>query len=204
MESDRERQPLLYAYLRSRLHWSRVVLWAGLFALVLFTPIDWSGCGILRHGALEFLYFACAFMWFVIFFGLRLPWRLVLLVVTVPVLLAYFGLHGIAEENAGPEAAAVAGLRQIQVSIQTYRGEHQQGFLESLPSTSLLPLAQKFYKYEYVPSRNAGGELVGYVVQATPRRRDCAFYWSFTITDDGKVFYTYEPRAATTSDKILE
>ena len=30
------------------------------------------------------------------------------------------------------------------------------------------------------------------------------FYVSFTIADDGKVFYTYEPRAATTADRILQ
>ena len=180
------------------------MLWGSLVTVLLFVPEDRNGCGFFRYGAMEFAHFGYVFAWMVIFFALRMRWRLLLLAVTVPVVLAYFGLHGIAEENAGPEAAAVAGLRQIQGSIQTYRSEYQQRFPESLPSTSLSPLAQKFYKYKYVPSRNAGGELVGYVVQATPRRRDCDFYWSFTITDDGKVFYTYEPRAATASDKILE
>jgi len=115
--------------------------------------------------------------------------RLLLLVVTVPVVLLFFGLHGIPEENAGPEAAAVAGLRQIQSSLQTYRSEHQQEFQTTLPSASLLPFAQKFYKYEYVPNRDSSGAIVGYVVQATPKRRDCDFYVRFTITEDGKVFY---------------
>jgi hypothetical protein len=197
-------KPVRDSYVRSKLSWSRIVLWGSLVTVLLFVPEDRNGCGFFRYGAMEFAHFGYVFAWMVIFFALRMRWRLLLLAVTVPVVLLYFGLHGIAEENAGPEAAAVAGLRQIQSSLQTYRSEHQQWFPESLPSVSLLPLAQKFYKYEYVPSRSAGGELVGYVVRATPRRRDCDFYWSFTITDDGKVFYTYEPRAATTRDKILE
>src|ERR1700676_4548763 len=137
------------------------------------------------------------------FHRLRMRWRLLLLVGTVPLVLLFFGLHGIPEENAGPEAAAVAGLRQIQSSLQTCRSEHQQEFPASLPSAGLSPFTQKFYKYEYVPIRGTGAEIVGYVVQATPKRWDCDFYVSFTIADDGKVFYTYQPRATTTADKIL-
>jgi hypothetical protein len=189
---------------RSQLTWSRVLLWATLFAVILFVPEDKSGCGFFRYGVMEFAHFAYTFAWMVIFFALRLRWRLLFLVVTVPVVLVFFGLHGIPDENAGPEAAAVAGLRQIQTSFETYRSQRQQGFPESLPSASLSPLVQKFYKYEYVPSRSASGEIVGYVVQATPRRRDCDFYLSFTITDDGKVFCTYQPRAATTGDQVLQ
>jgi hypothetical protein len=202
MEPEGDRQAIFH--LRSRLRWSRVFLWAGLFAVVLFTPLDWSGCGSFRHGAVELLHFVYVFSWFVIFFALRWRWRLLILVVTVPVVLVFFGLHGVPDENAGPEAAAVAGLRQIQNSLQTYRSEHQQDFPASLASVRLLPYAQKFYKYEYVPSRDKSGEIVGYVVQAMPRRRDCDFYLSFTIADDGRVFYTYQPRAATKADKILE
>jgi hypothetical protein len=195
-------KPVRDSYGRSKLSWSRVVLWASLVAVILFVPADRNGCGFFRYGAMEFAHFGYALAWMVIFFVLRTRWRLLLLVVTVPVVLFFFGLHGIPEENAGPEAAAVAGLREIQSNLQTYRSEHQQ-FPASLPSARLSAYSQKFYKYEYVPSHGTSGEM-GYVVQATPRRRDCDFYVSFTITDDGKVFYTYQPRAATTADKILE
>lgn len=197
-------KPVRDSYVRSKLSRSRVVLWALLVTVILFVPADRNGCGIFRYGAMEFAHFGYVFAWMVIFFALRMRWRLLLLVVTVPVVLLFFGLHGIPEENAGPEAAAVAGLRQIQSSLQTYRSEHQQEFPASLPSASLSPFAQRFYKYEYVPSRDSSGAIVGYVVQATPKRRDCDFYVSFTITEDRKVFYTYQPRAATTADKILE
>ena len=178
--------------------------WALLFAVILFVSADRTGCGFFRYGAMEFAHFAYVFAWMMIFFALRMRWRLQLLVATVPVVAVFFGLHGIPEENAGPEASAVAGLRQIQNSLQTYRGEQQEEFPAVLPSLALLTHAQKFYKYEYVPSRDKSGGIASYVVQATPKRRDCDFYLSFTITDEGKVFYTYRPRAATTADKILE
>lgn len=192
------------SYIRSKLSWTKVVSWAVLAAVLVFLPFDWNGCGFFRHGAREVLHFGYAFAWLVIFLALRTRWRLLLLVVTIPPVFLFFGLHGIAEENAGPEAAAVSGLRQIQTSVEAYRREHQQEFPESLPSTPLPAYQQKFYKYEYVPSRDTTRKLVGYVVQATPTRRDCDFYISFTIADDGKVFYTFEPRAATTADKVLE
>jgi len=196
--------PARDSYVRSKLSWGRVVLWALVVAVILFVPEDRNGCGFFRYGAMELAHFGGALAWMAIFFAVRLRWRLLLLVVTVPAVMVYFGLHGIAEENAGPEAAAVAGLRQIQNSLQAYRNEHQQEFPTALPSAGFSPLAQKFYRYEYVPSRDSRGEIVGYAVQATPKRRDCDFYLSFTITNDGKVFYTYQLRAATTGDKILE
>ena len=61
-------------------------------------------------------------------------------------------------------------------------------------------VSPKVYRYEYIPRRSVSGEIVGYVIQATPARRDCDFHRSFTITDDGRVFWTLEPRAATVSD----
>lgn len=192
------------SYLRSRLTFAGIVVWAVLISVLLFIPSDWRGCGYLRHGAREFLYFGYVFAWSVIFFALRLRWRLVLLAVTAPVLFLYFGLHGVAEENAGPEAGAVEELKRMQSGLQTYWSEHQEEYPESLPSMTFSPYAHKFYKYEYVPGRDASGRIVGYFVQATPVRRDCYFPLSFTIVEDGKVFYTYEPRAATPRDRILE
>ena len=192
------------SYIRSKLSWRRVVLWAALVTALLFAPIDWNGCGFFRYGAMDFVHFGCTFAWIVFFFALRMRWRLLLLAATVAVLFPYFGLHGIAEENAGPEAAAVGGLRQLQSGIEAHRREHQQTYPESLLAVPPPADVQKFYKYEYLPDRDTSGEIVSYVVQATPKRRDCDFYVSFTIADDGRVFYTYEARAARTSDELLQ
>jgi len=191
--------------IRSTFSWTRVVLWAGLVAAVLFGPSDWSGCGFYRHGAREFLHFAYVFGWLLIFFWLRMKWRLLLLCFTIPFLLTFYGLNGIQEENAGPEAVAVSELKQIRIEFQDYRHEQQQeAYPESWRPAIKLRDASKFYKFEYVPRRDASGKIVSYLVQATPVRRDCDFYVSFTIADDGKVFYTHEPRVATTGDRFLE
>jgi len=96
-------KPVQDSYVRSKLSWSRVVLWASLVAVILFVPADRNGCGFFRYGAMEFAHFGYALAWMVIFFALRTRWRLLLLVVTVPVVLFFFGFHGIPEENAGPE-----------------------------------------------------------------------------------------------------
>ena len=78
--------------------------------------------------------------------------------------------------------------------------QHQQEYPDALPSMSLSPYAQKYYRFKYIPRRCAAGETVGDIIQATPARRDCDFHRSFTITDDGRVFWTLEPRAATLTD----
>jgi hypothetical protein len=111
---------------RSRLSWPKAIVWAAMVDAILFVPIEWRGCGFFRYGAMELLHFGYVFGWLVTFFVLRMRWRLVLLAVTVPPLLVFFCLHGIAEENAGPEAAAVASLRQIRSSLEAHRSQHEQ------------------------------------------------------------------------------
>src|SRR5882672_9891722 len=166
MEGSAERKQ--NSYVRSRLTWARVMLLAGLVAVVLFTPIDWRGCGYFRRGAMEFLHFVYVFAWLVIFFASRMRWRFLLVLVTVPLILY---VPGIPEESSGPEAAAVGALRQFRSSLDAYHIEHrQQGYPESLPSMTLSRHAQKFYKFEYVPARDANGKTIGYLVRATPRR----------------------------------
>ena len=81
---------------------------------------------------------------------------------------------------------------------------HQQEYPDTLPSMNLSAYAQKYYRFEYIPRRSASGEIVSYIIQATPARRDCEFHKGFTITDEGRVFWTLEPRAATLSDMRYE
>jgi hypothetical protein len=65
-------------------------------------------------------------------------------------------------------------------------------------------MAEKFYRFQYIPSRSADGKTHGYLVQATPARRDCEFHRSFTLVDDGKIFWTLEPRVAILTDSLLQ
>jgi hypothetical protein len=124
-----------------------------------------------------------------------------LLLITILALLCTVGLHGIAEMNAPAESAAFRALRQMQFSLSAAGPEHlRQRYPDNLPPMSISPYAQKYYRFQYISRRSANGEIVGYVIQATPVRCECAFPMSFTITDDGRVFWTSEPRAATVSD----
>jgi hypothetical protein len=202
METTAERRSV--ASVRSDISWAKVAAWSALVTTILFATMNWHGCWLFMHEARELVVFVYPFTWLVIFFALRARWRLVLLLLTIfaaPVFLFRFGM---VERYAGFESAAVMALHQLQSSLQTYRSEHQQQeYPEGLPAVKLRFSAQKYYRFEYVRIRSASGRILHYLIQATPVRRDCDFHRSFTITDDGSVFWTLEPRAATLSDTFL-
>jgi hypothetical protein len=192
-----------YSFIRSRMSWPKVIAWGALATPLLFVIVNWKGCWLFRHdfrGLLDFVY---VFVWLVLFFAIRTRLRLLLLLVTILVILTDTRF-GMVEMNASAESSCVQALHQMQSSLGAYRVEHQeQGYPDAMPHVKLSFTAEKFYRFEYVPIRSVSGTVVGYLVQATPARRDCDFHRSFTITDDGRVFWTLEPRAAMLSDAIL-
>jgi hypothetical protein len=200
IQATGERQP--NTLVRSQLGWTKVTAWAALTTLLLFATLNWRGCWLFRNEPQNLAVFFYPFAWLVLFFAVRTRWRLVLLLVTIPALVVYAnGRWGLVEMNSGAESAAFQALHQMQSSISASRAEHQQkDYPDTLPSINLSPYAQKYYRFEYIPRRSPNGEVVGYIIQATPARRDCEFHRSFTITDEGRVFWTLEPRAATLSD----
>jgi hypothetical protein len=183
-----------------------VTAWAALATSLLFAIVNWQTCWLFRNEPRNLAVFLCPFAWLLLFFAVRTRWRLVLLLVTIPALVFYAnGRWGLSEMNSGAESAAFQALHQMHSSLSASRaGHHQQEYPDTLPSINLSPYAQKYYRFEYIPRRLASGEIVGYIIQATPARRDCEFHRSFTITDDGLVFWTLEPRAATLSDMRYE
>ncbi len=188
---------------RSRMRWAKSAVWAALITAGLFTFVNGDGCWFFRNQLRDLVVFSLPFAWLLLFFGLRTRGRLILLLIAVIAIV--FGLGtgfwGMSEMNAAAEVAAFQALHQMQSGLSTYRVEHQlREYPDAMPSMTLTPSAQKHYRYEYIPRRSVSGEIVGYVIQATPARRDCDFHRSFTITDDGRVFWTLEPRAATVSD----
>jgi len=192
---------------RSKMSWAKVTVWAALTTSLVFAILNWHGCWLFRNEPQNLAVFFYPFAWLVLIFAVRTRWRLVLLLVTIPALVVYAdGRWGLVEMNSGTESAAFQALHQMQSSISASRGEHQQQeYPDTLPSMNLSPYAQKYYRFEYIPRRSASGEIVGYIIQATPARRDCGFHRSFTIKDDGpRVFWTLEPRAATLSDMWTE
>jgi hypothetical protein len=195
-----ERQP--NNLIRSNMGWTKAAAWSALVTLLLFAALNWHGCWLFRNEQQNLVIFFYPFAWLVLLFAVRTRWRLVLVLVTIPVLVLYAnGRWGLMEMNSGAESAAFQALHQMQSSLSAYRAEHhQQEYPDTLPSMKLSPYAQKYYRFEYIPRRSASGEIIGYIIQATPARRDCEFHRSFTITDEGRVFWTLEPRAATLSD----
>ena len=200
MEATGGRQP--NTHVRSRLGWTKVIASAALTTSLLFAILNRRGCWLFRNEPQNLVVFFYPFAWLVLFLAIRTRWRLVVLLVTIPALVVYAnGRWGIVEMNSGAESAAFQALHQMQSSISASRGKHQQkDYPDTLPSMNLSPYAQKYYRFEYIPTRSANGEIVRYIIQATPARRDCEFHRSFTITDEGRVFWTLEPRAATVSD----
>jgi hypothetical protein len=198
METTGERQPT--ALVRSQMGWTKVTALAAL--TLLFTVLNWRGCWLFRNEPQNLVLFFYPFAWLVLFFAVRTRWRLVLLLVTIPALVVYAnGRWGLVEINSGAESAAFQALHQMQSSLSASRDEHRrQNYPDTLPSMNLSPYAQKYYRFEHIPRRSASGEIVGYIIQATPARRDCEFHRSFTITDEGRVFWTLESRAAILSD----
>jgi len=193
------------SWFRSDVGWTKAVTWSAVLTLILFAVANWHGCWLFRHGFRGLVVFLYPLVWLVLFLALRTKWRIVLLLVTIPAVVQIVGFHGIAEMNAGAESGVVEALHQMQSSLQAYHDDHgQQGYPDALPTERLSYLpAQKYYRFAYVPSRSGDGRIVSYLIQATPARRDCSFPRSFTITDDGRVFWTVEPRAATPSDAFL-
>jgi hypothetical protein len=189
---------------RSKLSWTKVIAWSTLGTAALFTVLDWHGCWYFRHGAAGMVVFVYVFAWLAAFFTIGPAWRIVLSIVTVIALVPIAGLRwGLSEQNSGPEAAAVQAVRAIQNSLHEYAAEHEgREYPNTMPKVALSPWAEKFYRFDYVPSRSADGKFRGYQLQATPARRECEFHRSFTITgaDGGRIFWTMEPRAATSSD----
>jgi hypothetical protein len=192
-----------YSVIRSRMSWPQSVVWGALATPALFAIVNWKGCWLFRHDSRDLLDFVFVFAWLALFFAIRTRLRLLLLFVTILVILTDTRF-GMVEMNATAESSCVQALHQMQSSLGAYRVEHQQqGYPDAMPQVKLSSTAEKFYRFEYIPDRSVNGTIVRYLIQATPARRNCDFHRSFSITNDGRVFWTLEPRAAMLSDAIL-
>jgi hypothetical protein len=189
---------------RSSMSWRKAIAWSALGTAMLFGLLNWRGCWLFMYGAEGLVVFAYPFAWLLIFFLVRTRWRSVLVALTLLAAPALSLRLGIVEQFAGFESTAVTALQQLQSSVETCRKEKgQEEYPEALPAVKLDDRARKYYRFAYVPSRSTDGKILHYVIQATPARRECEFHRSFTIAEDGKAYWTLEPRAATTSDMLV-
>ena len=140
------------------------------------------------------------FVWFVAFFLVRPMIRLLLVVLTLILIL----LPG-KEPYAMGEAYCVGALKQMRSSIEADHmkyGQQQYPVMFTIPKVPVP--AAKFFRFEYVALRSGDGHIEGYTIQATPICRENGPPRSFSIVEDGTVYYTQEPRAAIRSDSRLE
>lgn len=185
---------------RSGVSWTKALLLSALITTVLFVALSWHSCGPMLRDPEDFLLFGLLFAWFGAFFLVRSVWRVLFVVVTLILIL----LPG-SEPYARAEAYCVGALRQMNSSIEA---AHATNGRREYPATFMIPKvpvpARKYFKFEYVPHRSGDGRVEGYTIQATPICRENGPPRSFSIAEDGAVYYTTEPRAATLSDSRLE
>src|SRR5713226_8235389 len=125
MEVTGGRQPK--TLVRSEMGWMKATAWAALVTLLLFAVLNWHGCWLFRNERRDLVIFFYPFAWLVLFFAVRTRWRLVLLLVTIPLLVwVGNGRWGLSAMNSGAESAAFQALHQMQSSLNTSRAERHQ------------------------------------------------------------------------------
>jgi hypothetical protein len=185
--------------------WLKALLYGAVVTPSVFLFVNWKGCWLYEHNLRDLTVFTYVFAWVVLFCVVRVQWRVILTAITVLGLIPAIGLHGPYERHAAAESATVEALRKMHSSLGIFREQHpDQGYPSQLPKVDLSQLAQKYYQYKYLSIRSAEGKTNNYTIESTPTRRTCDFYYSFTLADDGRIFYTAEPRAATSSDRVVE
>jgi hypothetical protein len=187
---------------RSRRRWGlAAVASAGVCALW-FAYLNWDGCWFYWSRARGLAGFALLWLWLLLLFGLKMKGRFVFVAFT---LLVLFFSQVESSHVAAAESSAVATLREYRSDLESYGVKQQRpSYPRTLPNImSLYPL-RRAYRFEYTPSISADGTINAYVVKATPLRRSCGCARSFTIANDGRLYYTLQERAATASDELLQ
>jgi hypothetical protein len=136
-------------------------------------------------------------------FGLGPRGRITLIVLTLVGML--FWPHVDTLRVAAAESNAVATLRQLRSALESNKVDRQQpGYPQTLPNIEHAYPLQNPYRFEYVPTFSSKGTIDTYVIKATPLRRSCGCTRSFTIGNDGSLYFTLEERAATASDQPVQ
>jgi hypothetical protein len=105
------------------------------------------------------------------------------------------------------ESSAVNTLLQMQSALQAGRAKYEQsGFALALPRVTTRFPVERFYIFDYRPSRSTDGSIETFEISATltPGARSCGCSRNFMIMSDGSMHYTSDPRPATASDRLFE
>jgi len=168
-----------------------------------FGYLNSDGCWFYLRGTRGLTVFVFPWLWLCLMFGLRIKGRLVLVILTLIGLL--FWPHNDSVPFAAAESSAVATLRQFRSALESYKAQQQEpSYPRTLPYTEPAYPLRSTYRFQHVPSVSANGTIGAYIIKATPIRRSCGCTRSFTIADDGQLYYSLEERAATVSDPLLQ
>ena len=167
-----------------------------------FAYLNWDGCWLFLRGTRGLITFVPFCLWLLLLLGFRVMGRLVLIALTLVGLVFLPHIHGV--RVAAAEVSAVGRLRELHSALESYKMENgPSSYPEGLPSVGSAYPLQRTYRFEYVPSRSPNAAIAGYLIKATPQRLHCGCKRSFTIADDGHLYYTLQERAATVSDELL-
>lgn len=175
-----------------------------------FAYLNRDGCWLYWRGSTGITIFFLLAAWIFLLFGLHWRGRVLLLLALFGVVLVWptdiFWVH-----HAAAESGAVAGLRSLRSALENARTlQPTNGYLQALPITqqSSILHTDSFhpaYRYDYLPTRSPEGKVFEYMIRATPTRPDCGCcIRSFTILNDGRIYYTLEQRPATMLDSLLQ
>lgn len=197
--------PRSYRATFKALFWA--AFWSAVLTIFIILTIEaHNRCFVLVNGrnwvlGIEVLVWSWLFLFFLSETNRR---RLILLVATVLLLMLQGNVDRI-PQWAG-ESAALAHLRGLANTLQSYRKEHpSEGYPQGLPKLSSTEKTQMLYKIDFTTSRSKpNGPIDEFFIQATTYQRDCGFLRSFAIGDDGQIYYTFETRAATKADPKIQ
>ena len=183
--------------------WGLAAVATAVVCLLWFAYLNRDGCWFYWHGWRGSSVFIAPWLWLTLLVGLKMKGRIVLLAVSVMGLL--FLPHIDIAHVAAAESSAVGTLRQLHSALESYKtGQQLQSYPRTLPQIQSSYPLMSAYHFEYVPSVSTAGIVGGYIIEAIPVRRACGCNRSFTIADDGRMYYTLQERAATTSDQLLQ
>jgi hypothetical protein len=181
--------------------WLSALLWATALA-ALFVLVNYfvEPCFFFVNGeTVILLRFGLLWLWVFCFVLFRPTARIALIAGTICAVL----FNPFIESSFQPavQSHTVKALREMHVQIEGYKQMNGGSYPRSVPPLVSSDSTHKYYSFTYVPrASKPSGELTSYQVVAVPVRRECGFYRSFTLTGDGTIHHTVEPRAATAED----
>jgi hypothetical protein len=168
-----------------------------------FVYVNWDGCWLYLRGVRGLVVLVLPCLWLLLLFGFRMKGRVVLLTLTLLGLIIWPPTEVV--HVAAAEVSAVGRLRELRSALESHKAkDRESGYPDTLPTVGSAYPLQRLYRFEYAPSFSSTGTIVAYLIKATPARRSCGCTTSFTIADDGRLYYTRQERGATVSDPLLQ